>query len=104
MVSEKSLPPNIQLITFHQNVYNGIVSQQEIDIMFTGFFIDFDRPHHGTLLQKLHDLGVRENQFEVLKTYLSGRSQRVRLDNELSKEIPVTSGVPQGSILRPLFS
>ena len=95
--------PIIQLITFLQKVYNGIESQQEIDILFTDFSKAFDRVDHGILLQKLHDIGVRGNLFEVLKSYLYDSSQRVRIANELSIEIPVTSGVPQGSILSPML-
>ena len=59
--------PIIQLITFLQKVYNGIESQQEIDILFTDFSKAFDRVDHGILLQKLHDIGVRGNLFEDLK-------------------------------------
>ena len=32
-----------------------------------------------------------------------GRSQRVRVDGQLSEEVRVTSGVQQGSVLGPLF-
>ena len=32
-----------------------------------------------------------------------GRSQRVRVDGQLSEEVRVTSGVPQGSVLSPLL-
>ena len=99
----KNRSPIIQLITFLQKVYNGIESQQDIHILFTDFSKAFDRVDHGILLQKLHDIGVRGNLFEVLKSYLYGRSQRARIANELSKEILVTSGVPQGSILSPLL-
>ena len=84
-------------------VYNGIESQHGNDTLFTDFSKAFDIVDHGILLQKLHDIGVRGNLFEVLKSYLYGRSQRGRIANELSKEIPVTSGVPQGSILSPLL-
>ena len=100
---KKNLSPIIQLNTFLQKVYIAIESQQEIAILFTDFTRSFNRVDHGILLQKIHDIGVRGNLFEVLKSYPSGRSQRVRIANELSKEIPVTSGVPQGSNLSPLL-
>ena len=34
-----------------------------------------------------------------LKEFLLGRSQRVRVDGQLSEEVRVTSGVPRGSVL-----
>jgi hypothetical protein len=36
-----------------------------------------------------------------VKEFLLGRSQRVRVDGQLSEEVRVTSGVPQGSVLGP---
>jgi hypothetical protein len=38
-----------------------------------------------------------------IKNFLSGRSQRVRIDGHLSDEVRVNSGVPQGSVLGPLL-
>ena len=39
----------------------------------------------------------------LFRDYLSGRSQRVVLDGEISEGVNVTSGVPQGSILGPFM-
>ena len=41
------------------------------------------------------DKGIRE--------FLLGRTQRVRVGGQLSAEVRVTSGVPQGSVLGPLL-
>ena len=38
-----------------------------------------------------------------VKEFLLGRSQRVRIDGQLSEEVGVTSGVQQGSVLDPLL-
>ena len=38
-----------------------------------------------------------------IDSYLSGRRQKVYIDGVLSDELPVNIGVPQGSILGPLF-
>ena len=99
----KNLSPIIQLITFLQKVYEGIASRQEIDIIFTDFSKAFDKVDHAILLKKIHDIGIRGKLFKVLKSYISGRTQKVRVANELSEEFLVTSGVPQGSILSPLL-
>ena len=38
-----------------------------------------------------------------VREFLVGRTQRVRVRRQLSKEVEVTSGVPQGSVLGPLL-
>ena len=58
---------------------------------------------HGILLQKLYRIGIRGQIFNVLQSYITGRTQKVRVMNELSNEFKVSSGVPQGSLLRPLL-
>jgi hypothetical protein len=38
-----------------------------------------------------------------VKQFLLGRSQRVRIDGQLSEEVSVISGLPHGSVLGPLL-
>ena len=39
----------------------------------------------------------------MVKNFLIGRMQRVKMGEILSEKIEITSGIPQGSILRPLI-
>lgn len=63
----------------------------------------FDCVWHAGLVTKLHHLGVSGPALEWIKSYLSGRSQRVKIDGVLSASLPVSAGVPQGSVLGPLM-
>ena len=48
-------------------------------------------------------MGIREKLFQVIKSFVVGRRQQVRVGDSISKEILATSGESQGSILSPLL-
>ena len=54
-------------------------------------------------LAKLFGYGIRGNILNWFESYLSNRKQYVHLQGTDSKTESVTFGVPQGSILGPLF-
>jgi hypothetical protein len=59
-------------------------------------------PHDG-ILTKIAETGVDFRVVVWIQEFLSGRSERVRVDGHLSEEVRVTLGVPQGSVLGPLL-
>lgn len=70
-------------------------------------FIDlskaFDCVDHEILVDKLKRLNMSFSVINWFESYLSGRSQSVKLDDIISKDLPLNVGVPQGSILGPLL-
>ena len=72
-----------------------------------GVFIDlkkaFDTVDHGLLLKKLEHYGIRGQTLRILDSYLKDRTQYVCYGGHESDRGPVTCGVPQGSVLGPLF-
>ena len=61
----------------------------------------FDLVHHKILLSKLHNIGVIGKFHRLLTSYLTNRTQNVKIKDSLSYPRTVHSGVPQGSILGP---
>ncbi len=66
------------------------------------WYKSFNCVPHCELLKKLWKMGLVGKSWSLLKDYLSFHIQCVAMDGELSGFAPVTSGVPQGSILGPL--
>ena len=72
-----------------------------------GIFIDlskaFDTIDHNKLLSKLENYGIRGNCYQLIKNYISPRTQHTTFLNEKSNPESVLFGVPQGSVLGPLL-
>ena len=63
----------------------------------------FDSIDHDHLLYKLQNVGIFSNAIELVRSYLTGRMQSVRIGAEKSNLLPIMKGVSQGSILGPLL-
>ena len=71
----------------------------QIDIIYLGMSKVFDKVNHAKLLRKLRQYGFGGNLLSWLESYLHNRSQRVTTFGATSSPLPVSSRVPQGSIL-----
>ena len=63
----------------------------------------FDLIPHNLLLDKLKTYGLSTQSLNLIKNYLSGRRQRVKVTNAKSDTVKINRGVPHGSVLGPLF-
>lgn len=86
---------------------NTIVENIDKNKKVIGTFLDlskaFDTVKHCILLEKLNRYGIRGTALEFMKSYLTNRKQKVKIQGQYSNEILLEVGVPQGTILGPLL-
>ena len=99
----KSHSTNHAIISLVEKVNNALDSGK----ISIGVFLDlrkaFDTVDHCILLDKLYKYGIRETPWNWFKSDLENRKQYVCYSDTLSATMPITHGVPQGSILGSLL-
>jgi hypothetical protein len=89
------------------HILNYVTSALNDGMYCIGVFLDlkkaFDVCSHSILLAKLKRMGICDTALKWFKNYLSGRSQRVNIGDELSDPLDINISVMQGSILGPIL-
>ena len=102
---QKRLSCDTQLVITTEQLQKGMDQKYQQNIILLDIQKAFDKVPHRHLLKKLEAGGVRGDAHGWLRTYLTCRTQRVVVDGRASQEVPVLSGVPQGTVtvLGPLM-
>ena len=86
-----------------QDIADSLDEGFDIGAIIIDFSKAFGLVPYDRLLMKLAASGVYSRVVVWVREFLIGRTKRVRVGGQLSKEVRVTSGVPQGSVLGPLL-
>jgi hypothetical protein len=92
-----------QLIITLDDCANTLKNKEQTDAILLDFSKAFDKVDHEGLLLKLEHYGIRSSLLLWIRSFLIGRTQKVLVDGAASSPTPVMSGVPQGTVLGPLF-
>lgn len=91
------------LVTFLEDVYNGINDGKKCAALYIDITKAFDTVDHKILLEKLWMAGVRGLPLKWFESYLKDRKQCVRVQKRYSDFEIIEHGVPQGSVLGPVL-
>ena len=92
-----------QLLCINHDIYQSLDDGLETRGVFLDISKAFDKVWHKGLLFKLKQNGISGNLLNVITDFLYQRKQRVVLNGQHSSWTNIEAGVPQGSILGPLF-
>ena len=84
-----------------------LITQMDMYNVPTNIYIDLskacDTLDHSILLSKIKYYGDTGCSYDLLSSYLSDRSHYVEFSGHKSDTLPISTGVPQGSVLGPLL-
>ena len=91
------------LLIMLENIRNSLDNGECAIGIFHHFQRAFNIVHHGILLDKLYNYGIRGIALDWFSSYLSIRLQIVSYNSCETEQKKMTCGFPQGSILGPLL-
>jgi hypothetical protein len=92
------------LLRIHNDLLLATNQQKVSALVLPDLSAAFDAIDHEILLTRLSSFfGFSGTALSLLASYLSNRLQQFTIENQSSHSLPLTTGVPQGSVLGPLL-
>lgn len=92
------------LLKISDDILKGLDCKMVVILVLLDFSKAFDKIDHSILCSKLKsDFAFSASATNMIYSYLTGRTMRVKINSLLSCAASLNSGVPQGSILGPLL-
>ena len=83
--------------------FKEAIEKDKFRALLTGLSKTFDCINHPLLIAKIDNYGVSPFSTKIIFSYLSNRTQRTKIKNSFSMRSNILHGVPQKSLLGPLF-
>ena len=91
------------LLKIHNDILSSMDDGRVTALTMVDLSAAFDTIDHTILLRRLSDwFGVSGKALDWFKSYLTGKSQRIKLGNCLPCRSDLSFGIPKGSVLGPL--
>jgi hypothetical protein len=91
------------MLDHFDNIYKGFTIGEDTDSIYLDYVKAFYKVDLNLLIKKLKRYWFHEKLIDWIKSFLTNREQVVVLNGVHSDVAKVISGVPQGSVLGPLF-
>ena len=99
----KNVPPTNAGLIFTEMIAEAEDEKYPLYAVFIDASKAFDVVWHASLLRRLHESGITENDWKILDNWYKGLKSRVKWDGNLSRLFNEEQGVRQGGILFPFF-
>ena len=90
----------IALLKVKADLLHAIDHQEVVCLILLDLSSAFNTVDHCLLLQRLEvSFGIKETALDWIRSYLTGRTQKVSIEKVMSYPVALSFGVPQGSVL-----